>query len=155
MKVGLLRWMGRICPRWLGSGSFCAHFSLRFLRCQVLDSMNLSRFGTKVVFRTSNAYGYVAKLTSRTTSQFFMVSLHCMWLYDYLLTLGDEVWHACIFRPRRHVLTVVQIKYAWSGRKSWGGFVSTSPRILTTYTVARQDSRCSFLYDISKGLKLR
>jgi len=31
----------------------------------------------------------------------FITSVQCLWIYDYLLTLGDE------------------IKYAWSGRRSW------------------------------------
>ncbi|KAF9646678.1 hypothetical protein BDM02DRAFT_3118324 [Thelephora ganbajun] len=30
-----------------------------------------------------------------------MTAVHSLWVYDYLLTLGDE------------------IKYAWSGRRSW------------------------------------
>ena len=32
------------------------------------------------------------------------------------------------FRPRCQVLTVVQIKYAWSGKKSWSEFISASPK---------------------------
>jgi len=31
----------------------------------------------------------------------FVTSMYCLWVYDYLLTLGDE------------------IKYAWTGRRSW------------------------------------
>ena len=29
--------------------------------------------------------------------QLFMVAVHCLWMYDYLLTLGDEVQHSYIF----------------------------------------------------------
>lgn len=31
----------------------------------------------------------------------FLTAIHCLWIYDYLLTFGDE------------------IKYAWNGRRSW------------------------------------
>ncbi|KAF9643583.1 hypothetical protein BDM02DRAFT_3123236 [Thelephora ganbajun] len=35
----------------------------------------------------------------------FATSMHWLWVYDYFLTLGDE------------------IKYAWSGRKSWSEYI--------------------------------
>ena len=46
----------------------------------------------------------------------------CLLFYDYFLTLGDEVRCSCLHRRRYHVLTVVQINYTWSGRRSWGEF---------------------------------
>ena len=69
-----------------------------------------------------------------------MVSVNGLWIYDYFLTLGDEVQCPCIFRPGYQVLTVTQIVYAWSGRKSWGAIASTSSKARRTLTVARQYS---------------
>ena len=56
--------------------------------------------------------------------QLFSISMYCLWVYDYFLTLGDEVRYLCTLRPRCQVLTIVQIKYAWSGRRSWSEFIS-------------------------------
>jgi len=55
-------------------------------------------------------------------AQLFTTSLHCLWVYDYFLTLEDEVQCTSGSFQRFHILTVGQIKYAWSGRKSWGEF---------------------------------
>ena len=57
--------------------------------------------------------------------QFFSISMYWLWVYDYFLTLGDEVRSLCTLRPRCQVLTIVQIKYAWSGRRSWSQFISS------------------------------
>ena len=59
-------------------------------------------------------------------AQLFMTAVHCLWVYDYLLTLGDEV-RRHTFSTERWVLTIAQIDYAWGGRRSWGWFSSTSP----------------------------
>jgi len=56
--------------------------------------------------------------------------MYFLWVYDYFLTLGDEVRHPSIFRLRCQVLTAtVQINYAWSGKKSWGEF--RPPRLIS------------------------
>ena len=60
--------------------------------------------------------------------------MYWLWIYDYFLTLGDEVQYPCILRLRCQVLTVVQIKYAWSGRRSWGKFISALPKYLIIYS---------------------
>ena len=30
------------------------------------------------------------------SAQLFLTSMHCLWMYDYLLTVGDEVQYPCI-----------------------------------------------------------
>ena len=55
--------------------------------------------------------------------QLFSVSMYFLWFYDYFLTLGDEVRYPHIFRRKCQALTVAQINYAWSGRRSWGEFL--------------------------------
>jgi len=65
----------------------------------------------------------------------FLISVYFMWIYDYFMTLGDEVWPPCIFRSKFQVLTVVQIKYFWLSRKSWGKFTSGSREYLMTHAV--------------------
>jgi hypothetical protein len=50
--------------------------------------------------------------------------MHFLWVYDYLLTLGDEVQYSevpTVFQA----LTGEQIKYAWAGRRSWSEFASS------------------------------
>ena len=86
-------------------------------------------------------------------TQLFMVSLHCLWVYDYFLTFEDEVRYSRISRPERQVLTVTQIKYAWSGNKTWSEFASASFRILIVHTVSRQYLCCSLLYNITECFK--
>lgn len=50
-----------------------------------------------------------------------MTSMHFLWVYDYLLTLGDEVrLYLRLPRLLRGVLTATQINYAWPGEKSRG-----------------------------------
>jgi len=56
-------------------------------------------------------------------AQLFSVSMYFLWFYDYFLTLGDEVRYPHIFRRKCRALTVAQINYAWSGRRSWGEFL--------------------------------
>jgi len=51
-----------------------------------------------------------------------MTSMLFLWIYDYILTLGDEVRYPCVLSTERLVLTVAQIKYAWSARRSWSKF---------------------------------
>jgi len=70
-----------------------------------------------------------AKVNSYELVQFFTISMYFLWLYDYFLTFGDEVRYPWIFRQRCQLLTVVQITYAWSGRKSWGEF--PPPRLIS------------------------
>jgi hypothetical protein len=48
--------------------------------------------------------------------------MYSLWVYDYFLTFGDEVRRPSISRPKPQLLTVVQINYVWSGRKSWSAF---------------------------------
>ena len=102
----------------------------------VLDSIDLSSSGTKVTFRPPNACEGT-KANPYNLTQLFMVSMHCLWMYDYILTLGDEVRHPCIFRPKCSILTLTQIKFAWSGRKSWGKLVSASPQCPIVHTAAQ------------------
>ena len=59
--------------------------------------------------------------------------MNFVWIYDHLLTLGDEARYSCVFRPRYQVLTVAQIKYGWSGRKSWGEFIPPRPKYNRSY----------------------
>ena len=60
--------------------------------------------------------------------QLFSVSMYWLWIYDYILTFGDEVRYSSILRQRWQVLTIVQINYAWSGNRSWSEFISTPPK---------------------------
>lgn len=78
--------------------------------------MNLSRFAFKVFSLRSPEK---AKFNPSTITQLLMVSIQCLWIYDYILTLGDEVRRSSIFWSGYPVLTVAQIKYAWHGRRSW------------------------------------
>ena len=65
--------------------------------------------------------------------QLFSVGMYSLWIYDYILTFGDEVRYSSILRQRCQVLTVVQINYAWSGNRSWSKFVSAPPQYLTIH----------------------
>ena len=51
---------------------------------------------TKVILRSSNTCEGRAKAH---LTQMFIVSVHCLWAYDYLLTLGDEVRCPLILLP--------------------------------------------------------
>ena len=82
--------------------------------------------------------------------QLFSVSMYWLWIYDYILTFGDEVRYSSILRQRWQVLTIVQINYAWSGNRSWSEFISTSPRYLIIFMFTQQCLRCSLLYGIPK-----
>lgn len=84
----------------------------------------------------SGTRGAERRLICVNLTQLFMVSLHCLWVYDYFLTFRDEVRYPHISRPMCQVLTVTQIKYAWSGKKSWSGFASTSSECLMTHMIA-------------------
>lgn len=57
--------------------------------------MILSRYATKVTFQIPVCIGG-AKVDHHLT-QVFMVSMHGLWIYDYLLTLGDEVQYPFFF----------------------------------------------------------
>ncbi|KAF9647537.1 hypothetical protein BDM02DRAFT_3116882 [Thelephora ganbajun] len=45
--------------------------------------------------------------------------MHCLWAYDYLLTLGDEVRSFLHFSADAPDPEVAQTQYAWKGRRSW------------------------------------
>lgn len=92
---------------------------------KVSGSMDTSRYGTKVIFWISGIRGGKRRLIRGNLTQLFMVSLHCVWIYDYFLTFGDEVRYPHVPRPPCQVLTITQIKYAWSGNRSWSEFAST------------------------------
>ena len=92
-----------------------------------------------------------AKVNSYELVQFFTFSMYFLWFYDYFLTFGDEVQYPWVFRRRCQLLTVVQINYAWSGRKSRGEF--PPPRLISNGSrVTRQCSRCSLLYGTSNKI---
>jgi hypothetical protein len=68
--------------------------------------------------------GYRVDPETWATVQLFVISMHFLWAYDYLLTLGDEVRYS-EDPPRFQVLTNEQIRYAWAGRRSWSEFSSS------------------------------
>ena len=107
-KVDRYRWMGRIWQRWSRPESFCAYFSFYLLPCRALDSIDPSSRTTKVISKP---------LISRAKidlAQLFIVSAHCLWVYDYLLTLGDEVRYPPIFdRMSRSDRPVDKVRLAW------------------------------------------
>jgi hypothetical protein len=75
------------------------------------------RFTIKVNLAITNAYRDM-----KLNLQLLLIALQCLWMYDYLLTFGDEVLSPLSFRSGYQVLTVPQVQYAWHGRKTWSGF---------------------------------
>jgi len=138
--------MKRIWRCWSRLESFCACFPFYLSQCKVRGSMDSSRSVLKVVLQILNARTDGAN--SNLRAQLSLTFGHCLWVYDYLLTLGDEVGTTTSSSTERLVLTAAQIEYAWSGRKSWSGFTFISSWCLMNNTVVRQHSRCSLLYDI-------
>lgn len=55
---------------------------------------------------------------SNSSAQYYVMATQVIYYYDYFLTLPDEVLFTSY--PFRNLFTVVQIRYAWTGRKTWG-----------------------------------
>ena len=68
-------------------------FPFHLPHCKVLGSPYHPRFMFKVVLQISKCS---RKLTR---AQLVVTSAHFLWIYDYLLTLGDEVWYPCASLP--------------------------------------------------------
>ena len=141
-----LGWMDRIWWRWSRQENFCPCFSFCLPHLRVSSSIVLPQLCGQGDFSNPQClWRQNEGLLACNLPQLVMVSVHGLWIYDYFLTLGDEVRYPRIFRPRFQVLTATQIKYAWSRRKSWGGFVSILSESCLTLTVTRQDSCFSLL----------
>jgi hypothetical protein len=52
--------------------------------------MNSYRFIDKVIFRP-HAHAETTKRNPCSTTQLVLTAIQSLWIYDYLLTLGDEV----------------------------------------------------------------
>ena len=55
--------------------------------------MELSRLTAKVTFGSQVRASDEQRLICVRPLQLFSVSMYCMWVYDYFLTLEDEVRH--------------------------------------------------------------
>jgi hypothetical protein len=58
---------------------------------RVSNSVVLCRLAGKVIIPISNSSGERSKLTAYPAIQQFALGMYFMWMYDYFLTLGDEV----------------------------------------------------------------
>ena len=88
--------------------SFCLSYP------KVLGFMDCSKLSTKAVFPISDSCGDEAKVDPSIDSCHVL-----LWVYDYFLTLEDEVRCPSIFQSKSQVLTLAQINYAWSGSRFW------------------------------------
>ena len=92
------------------------------------------RLATKVISQISDPCGGA----KREHIQWFAVSMYGMWIYDYFLTLGDEVRHSYrSLRQQCQDLTDAQIQFAWSGRKSWSESTLISPKYPIADTITQ------------------
>lgn len=92
-------------------------------RDNVLNAMNPHRFTAKVF--SDLEFLRTTKGNHRETMQLLLTAMQYMWIYDYLLTVRDEVLYLRRFN-RGTNLTISQINYAWSGRRSWGKLISSA-----------------------------
>lgn len=70
-------------------GDNCEYLSFLYFYA-VLGLTDSLRFETKVTSPICDTYGF-PKCNPWYITQLLLVSVQCLWIYDYLLTLEDEV----------------------------------------------------------------
>ena len=98
--------------------------SLSYLPCKVLGLMNSSRIVDKVISSISSACGdaYPSIRNHVVAPDFYAMSVD--------IRLSVDVWRRGApdySNSGYQVLVVPQIRFAWSGRNSWGEFTLLSP----------------------------
>jgi len=63
----------------------------------------------------------VEAVPSNPFTQYYSMATQALYYYDYFLTLPDEVLSTPYLFYNFFI--VIQVKYAWNGRKTWGEFV--------------------------------
>ena len=83
------------------------------------------------------------------------MSLQCLWLYDYFLTLGDEVWYLPSLSKETSDADRRKGKLCLVWEEILGCVYLRFSQTPTTHMAATQYSRSLLLYDPSKSLAMR
>ena len=128
VKADRHRWMEQIWRRWSRSESSCTCPLFCLSRSEFPIQWTSPDWRTRYL-SPSRTRVETMKFDRCATTQLALASVQCLWIYDYFLTLRDEVRYPYFSRQRYQVLTVAKIRYVWSGRRSWGKFTSASSKL--------------------------